>query len=99
MKNLIIWIENWISIRQLVPVLFRAFSSTVCLLIIKKFSLFLKFTFLYHITESNETRLGLRAHGVVSERFHSELFQKAPDLLTKFNGNSNREPRLWTISQ
>ena len=24
----------------------------------------------------------LRAHDVVSERFHSELFQKAPDLFT-----------------
>ena len=70
-----------------------------CLFVDKKFSLFLKFTFLYHITLSNETRLGLRAHGVVSERFHSEIFQKAPDLLTKFNGNSKREPRLWTISQ
>ena len=39
--------------------------------------------------------LRLRAHGVVSERFHSELFQKAPDLLTQFNKNQHK-PRLRT---
>ena len=39
-------------------------------------------------------RLRLRAHGVVSERFHSELFQEAQGLLTKFNENQH-EPRLW----
>ena len=34
----------------------------------------------------------LRAHGVVSERFHSELFS---DLFTKFNNNQHK-PRLRT---
>ena len=33
--------------------------------------------------------LGLRAQGVVSERFHSELFQKDSGLLTKFNENQH----------
>ena len=33
--------------------------------------------------------LRLRAQGVVSERFHSELFQKTPDLFTKFNENQH----------
>ena len=39
-------------------------------------------------------RLRLRAHGVASERFHSELFQEPQGLLTKFNENQH-EPRLW----
>ena len=28
MRNLITWMEKWISVRQLVPVLFRVFRST-----------------------------------------------------------------------
>ena len=38
-----------------------------------------------------------KAHGVLSERFHFDVFQKALDLLTKFNENQN-EPRLWTVT-
>ena len=33
--------------------------------------------------------LGPRAHKVVFERFHSELFQKAPNLLTLFTANEH----------
>ena len=36
-----------------------------------------------------------RAHKVVFERFHSELFEKAPNLLTLFTENQH-EPRLRT---
>ena len=44
---------------------------------------------------SQYAKLRLRAHGVVSDRFHSELFQKAPDLFTYFNENQHK-PRLRT---
>ena len=36
-----------------------------------------------------------RAHKVVFERFHSELFEKAPNLFTLFTANEH-EPRLRT---
>ena len=36
-----------------------------------------------------------RAHKVVFERFHSELFEKAPKLFTLFTANEH-EPRLRT---
>ena len=40
-------------------------------------------------------KLRLPSHGLVSERFRSELLQKAPDLFTQFNKNQHK-PRLRT---
>ena len=37
-----------------------------------------------------EPSLRVRAHGVVSERFHSDSFQKAPDFLTQINENQHK---------
>ena len=34
--------------------------------------------------------LRLRAHGVVFEHFHSELFQKAPDMFAQLNENQRK---------
>ena len=46
------------------------------------------------ITRGRNLQQRLRAHGGVSERFHSELFQEPPGLLAKLNVNRH-EPRLW----
>ena len=40
-------------------------------------------------------RIRLRVHGIVSERFHSELIQKAPDLFTQFNENQHKPGIKW----
>ena len=41
-----------------------------------------------------EPSLRVRAHGVVSERFHSELFKKVPNFLTQINENQDKPRKI-----